>query len=235
MTFDAQRDAEMRRLLKFTFQQAPLRFLRRMMLRWLKGIYKTFPKGCYRYIPDADERSGTSKESDIHIAAKAPWRPDKEEQRPAIIYNRMMTQGNYMGMGAGPNVQEAVLSTNHLQKTKFNAGTILINCVSRVGDEAEHLAWLVYFWASECIDLITKLGFHHIGEPSIGQTSPAPDTLVASSETEWVFCAVTMPYTFQYSWESNPEQQAQIDCIQVDLVDEVNKILQQVIAERGDS
>lgn len=236
MTFDAQRDAEMRRLLKYTFQQAPLRFLRRMMLRWLKGVFKTFPKGCYRYVPNQEEEGGSSKESDIHITSKAPWTPDKEERRPAIIYNRLMTQANYMGLGAGANVQETRLSSNYQQKTKLNAGQIVFNCISRVPEEAEHLAWVVYFWGLESIELITKLGFHHIGEPSIGQTSPTPDTLVASTQSEWAFCPVSFPYTFQYSWESTPESQAQVECIQVDLVDEVNQILQQVIVEReGDS
>jgi len=224
---------EKRRMMIHAFQYSPFRFLRRVMIRWLKEVYAASDDPSYVYLEG--ENKQVHVDSGLIISGKAPFKPDTAELRPAIIYSRENTAGNYRGMGAGANVQTATLSNNYQQKTHLLSGGITLNCCSRTPDEAEHIAWLTWFWLQECKTLITGLGFHSLGEPVIGAVTPAPDALVSTTEPEWVFCPVSFNYSFQYSWESTDKLQAKLESIEVELVDEVETVIQTFLHERGES
>jgi len=178
-----------------SFELAPFRFLRTIFIRWLTGLFSSFPEGQYKYIEN-------SPSSEISIYGAAPIKLDVNENRPCIVFQRLPSHWNNPGFGAGPLVQDTKLGSGQQRKTSLVSGILAFHCCSRVPDEAENLAWLVSFWLAECMPLLTRLRLHNIGQPSVQQVSPAPDALVETSEIEWSVCPVTLPFSFQYSWDS---------------------------------
>lgn len=210
-----------------SFSKAPFRFHRRIMMRWLKSLFSSFEAGEFKFI--ANEYGQHSDESEIAIYAAAPVEFSAEEVRPAIVYQRAPFVNNNLGFGAGAMVQSAQLSQGHLQKTLLTSGNLAFHCLSKVGDEAEELAWMVYFWISECRELLTRTtrAFDY-GNPVVGQVSPAPGTIVQSRNQEWMVCTCSLPVSIQYTWTSTPETQLTVERIQTDLVDEVEQTLQSI-------
>jgi len=79
------------------------------------------------------------------------------------------------------------------------AGNLTFNCLSRVADEAEDLAWLVSSHVWLLRPILMKVGFHDIGQRmQIGSASP-PGQLVQGAPTEEV--TVVPAFTsFQFGW-----------------------------------
>lgn len=223
---NARENARKRADMKRAFANSPFRHTRRIMLRWLKGVFKSFEPGCYRYLGDRDPAN------EIMLTSQAPVKFENEEKRPLIVYQRMPTMWNNPGFGAGPIVQSARLSTGVQRKTSLLSGNIGFHCCSRVPDEAEHLAWIVSFWLRECLPLLTGMQLFQLGTPAIGQVAPAPDSLVQVNQSEWVFCTTSVPYSFQYSWDSSPKEDTRIESIEVELVDEVEDIIQSFLTKK---
>lgn len=180
---------------KSSFGRAPFRNLRKVSLRWLKGVFSTFNVGEYKYIEN-------SPDSEIEIHAAVPVKFDISERRPCIVYQRLHTGWNNPGFGAGPLVQDTRLGSASQRKTSLISGQLGFHCCSKTPDEAEDLAWIVSFWLRECLPLLSRLGFHHLSEPIVHPVTPAPDAIIEVANSEWIICTVALPFSYQYSWNS---------------------------------
>jgi hypothetical protein len=84
------------------------------------------------------------------------------------------------------------------------SGNMTFNCISRVAEEAEQIAWLVsrHFWILRRI--LQKCGFHDIGQrTSIGSVSP-PGALIAGDPGEIRNVPTTVPFHFQWTESVTP-------------------------------
>lgn len=214
--------------MQFAFSQAPIRFLRRVTLRWLQGIFRGFPVGEGQFA----FRGNSDPASELRISGKAPWAPEEQEHRPAIVLTRGGNNWNNSGMGAGVLVQDTQMSQDRMRKTALVSGVYNVNCLAKVGDEAEQLAWIVSFWFAESWELLARCGFHGLGPPMVGQVSPAPDALVQTKRPEWMVCPVTIPHSFQYSWETVPERTAQLEELRIELEDEIEQLVATVVVDK---
>lgn len=170
-----------------SFKYTPLRHVRVLFIRFVQGLFAAAPEGCYRW--DEDEQL-----SEIIIVNESRIDPEIINKRPGITFTRGPVSFYSMGIDDLMSY-EADIS----KKTKgvLIPGTMTINCVSRVPQEAEDLAWVVaeHLWLLR--DLLMKAGFFEIGrQPQIGSPSPAGSIVSNDQGDEFTVVAVSIPYQF---------------------------------------
>lgn len=168
----------------------PLQLFTRVYLLFLQGLFKQFPEGSYRWSDDETL-------SEIVITDQVPIPKDRIEQRPAIVAMR------------GP-AQFANLSLDQMRKVDFKTGakertdlvscTMSLNCIGKMGPEAQRIAWIVMSNVRRFKELLQRNGMHRVGEDvQIGPESPPGSIIAGEGDTEAVLVTVYSPFFFQWT------------------------------------
>jgi hypothetical protein len=166
-----------------------------MFIRFVQGLFYSAPEGCYHW--DEDEQK-----TELTVTNENKLDPEVLHKRPAITFTRGPIQFYSLGMDDLISYEFDIA-----KKTKgvLIPGTMTINCVSRVQQEAEDLAWVVaeHIWLLR--DLLMKAGFFEIGRmPQIGSPSPAGSIVAQDQSDEFVVVPVSIPYQFSRTSSLTP-------------------------------
>ncbi len=178
-----------------SFKYTPLRHVRVMFIRFVQGLFYEAPKGCYHW--DEDEQK-----TEITITNEQKLDPEVVHKRPAITFTRGPV--SFYSLGIDDLLQYEM---DIAKKTKgvLVPGTMAINCVSRVPQECEDLAWVVaeHIWLLR--DLLMRAGFFEIGRmPQIGSPSPAGSIVAKDQGDEFTVVAVSVPWQFSRTSSITP-------------------------------
>lgn len=172
----------------------PLFYFTRVFLLFMQGLFEQFPTGSFKWSFD-------EKLSEIVITDQAPIPRERIEQKPAIVVMR------------GP-AQFANLTLDQLRKYDFTTGakertdlmscTMTINCIAKMGIEAQRIGWIVGRHVRGLKEILLRKGLHKVGEEvSIGPESP-PGTMIVEPDPEWIMVTVYCPFFFQWTESVTP-------------------------------
>jgi len=103
------------------------------------------------------------------------------------------------------NLVSSIGSTGSRRHTDLLQGSFTINCLARLGLEAEKLALLVAKAIKMHRRMLQQAGFFQIGQQiSIGPESPAATIYPGGSDEDYVMVGVTFPCFWQETWNVTP-------------------------------
>jgi hypothetical protein len=170
-----------------SFKYTPLRHVRVLFIRFVQGLFFSAPSGSYHWDPDEEV-------SEIIITNENHLDAETINKRPAINFTRGPCQFYSLGID---DMTKLDMATEKKEKGVLVPGTMTINCISRVQQETEDLAWIVaeHIWLLR--DLLMRAGFFDIGRgEQIGSPSPAGSIVTNDQGSEFVVTPITVPWQF---------------------------------------
>lgn len=104
------------------------------MILWLQGIFKTRPKGSYRWCDDPEI-------SEIIITAQDPYDADRTNRRPNIVVSRTSMSNANTSIGQTMAYSFAQETTTY---TDLMQGNLVITVIAREGLEAQSIAYNLF-------------------------------------------------------------------------------------------
>ena len=179
-------------------------FIKNSALRFLQVVYSENSKGDLRYLHDDEE--GT----EIKIVDQFAYQLDSNDKRPAIVGVRGSINWSNIGMNGG--IQELNFRTGQEKRTDLLTGSVALNCLSRVGLEAEQMASDVFNLFKVFKTTLKKFGFFSISSMSIG-----PEQLIeAQGEADLFMVSVMIQCQVQDRWMIEPKSAAELRKIVVE-------------------
>jgi hypothetical protein len=179
-----------------------------ILLRFLQDFFFQMPVGeqpsLFHFEPDGNVDYQTAeRETEVIITDAGSVGTDAVEKRPAIIVSR----GPFAyGNTSLDHLLGEEGTTGKRTHTDLITGSYVINCVSRLGLEAERLALLVAKSIRIYRRELQKAGFFHIGGAiTIGQESPAGALVGGDSDEDFINVPVMLPVYYQESWTIQPD------------------------------
>ena len=186
--------------------EEPLYHFTRIYLLFLQGLFKQFPEGSYRWSDD-------EKLSEICITDQVPIPRDRIEQRPAIVAMRGPAQFGNIALDQMRTVDKY---TGMKERTDLVACTMSLNCIAKMGPEAQRIGWIVMSRIRGMKELLQRAGMHKVGDDvSVGPES-LPGTMVqGEADTEFVMVTVHSPFFFQWTERVTPADALKLREIEV--------------------
>lgn len=186
---------------------------------FVKDVYLTFLRDFFGQMPARDGlfhfTGNEDPTSELHITDQAAVQKTILEKRPSLILQRGalgwaslgLDQLKDLGVQDGREVHSDLLS-----------GTMTIHCISRVGLEAERLAWNVLFAIKSLKAEMQKRGIFEVGrEGQLGTETP-PGALVGGDvDTHTVDVPVYSPFYVQITWSVKPVKETKLNRIDMRL------------------
>ncbi len=184
-------------------------FVKNTALRFLQIVYAQRPEGDLKYIHDDEE--GTN----IKIVDQYAYQLDSNDMRPAIVGVRGSISWSNVGISSG--LQELNMKTGQEKRTDLMSGSVALNCLSRVGLEAEQMASDVFNLFKSFKTTLTKFGFFTVRSMNIG-----PEQLIqAQGEADLFMVSVLIQCQVQDRWMLEPKSAAELRKVVLEtLVDE---------------
>ncbi len=205
----------------------PLTRYTRLFCRFLQIIFSDFEKGSYHW--DVDTQS-----TDIIISDQSTLSLDAMEKRPAIIVSRGALAFTNVSIDqfAGPLLDKQIngqerftpnlnINTGSERHTDLVSGTIVYNCLSREGIEAQRLAWMSGGYTRTLKKVLIRAGLHRVGENIQYSAESAPGSIVQPDSNEIVMVSVSIPFYFQDTWNVEPEDKLLLKHVDMALRSEV--------------
>jgi len=191
-----------------TIQTVPT-FVKNTALRFLQVVYSEREQGNLRYLHDDEE--GT----EIKIVDQYAYQLDSNDLRPAIVGVRGSISWQNIGLSNG--LQELDFRSGQEKRTDLLTGSVALNCLSRVGLEAEQIASDVFNLFKVFKSTLTKFGFFTVRSMTIG-----PEQLIdGQGEADLFMVSVMMQCQLQDRWMLEPKSAAELRKIVLEtLVDE---------------
>lgn len=207
----------------------PLFHYTRVFARFLQLVFATFDKGSYNW--NEDEAL-----SDIIITDQATIARDVVEKRPAIILSRGSASFGNLALdqfaGPGPlpkkkgedmKYPNEDFQTGVRRYTDLVACTMTYNCLSKVGLEAQRLAWIAMMATRRLKRSLMQAGIHRVGEEIQVGSESAPGAIVQpESDTEIIMVSVGVPFYFQDFWSIGPKDNLLLKNIELALTSSLN-------------
>lgn len=174
-----------------------------VLLKFLQEFFYQMPRNKNLFHFDPGEGWQTDElTSEVIITDSGAMNTDTLEKRPAIIVSR--NQFAYANLGLDNLVK--VTGVNDLRThSDLLQGSFSINCVSKLGLEAEKLALLVTRALKSHRRLLQQAGFFQIGQNiTVGPENPAASIFPGDSDEDYVLVTVTFPCYWQDVWSVNP-------------------------------
>jgi hypothetical protein len=188
--------------------EEPLYHFTRIYLLFLQGLFKQFPEGSYRWSDD-------EKLSEICITDQVPIPRARIEQRPAIVAMRGPAQFGNTSLDQMRNVDS---HTGMKERTDLVACTMSLNCIAKMGPEAQRIAWIVMSNIREMKILLQRAGMHKVGDDvSMNPETPPGAMMQGEGDPEFVMVTVHSPFFFQWTVKSTPADAIKLREIQVHL------------------
>ena len=189
--------------------EEPLYFCTRIYLLFLQGLFEQFESGSYKWADDQNL-------SEVVITDQCPIPREVVERVPAIVTMRGPAQFANLSLDQVRTVDPA---TGAKERTDLIACTMSINCIAKLGPEAQRIGWIVMKHIRTFKDMIQRAGIHKVGdELSMGPESP-PGAMVANDggDAEQVMVTVHSPFFFQWTELSTPINAPQVRGIEARL------------------
>jgi hypothetical protein len=145
----------------------------RALILWLQGVFRTRPKGAYRWDIDPEI-------SEIIITAHDPYESDKTNKRPNIVVSRtQMTNANTsIGQTLSPGIfSESTTYTDLMQ------GNLIITVIAREGLEAQNIAYNLFRLIPVFRGMLNRTGRMTTLPGRMSMTPEMPYADVSSSAT----------------------------------------------------
>ncbi len=171
--------------------EEPLYHFTRIYLLFMQGLFEQFPSGSYRWSDD-------QKLSEIAITDQVPIPRERVEQTPHIVTMRGPAMYSNLSLD---QLRQLDVKTGSKERTDLVACTMSLNCIAKLGPEAQRIAWILMRHIRTFKTTLQRAGMHKIGDDlSMGPESP-PGALVQSDggDAEAVMVTVQSPFFFQWT------------------------------------
>lgn len=171
-----------------SFVYTPLEHVRVLFISFLQGLFAHAPPGSFRWTQDEST-------SELFIRDENPLKVQTTNARPAITLTMGGVQFYSLGMD---DMLYQDLQTGQKTKGVLIPGSISLNCISRVDQEAHNLAWIVseHIWLLR--ELFLKMGFFELGRGvQITPPSAAGSLVQNDGGEEWYCSTAVVPFQFQ--------------------------------------
>lgn len=173
----------------------PLYHFIRVYVLFLQGLFKQFPTGSYKWSDDENL-------SEIVITDQVPIPKDRIEQRPAIVTMRGQAQFGNLTLDQMRTINAR---TGMKERTDLVACTMSLNCIAKMGPEAQRIGWIVMRHIRDFRVMLQRAGFHQIGDNlSIGPESPPGTIISGEGDLEASMVTVFSPFFFQWTERTTP-------------------------------
>ena len=174
----------------------PLLYAQRLYTQFLQGLFNFNPVDCMHWESD-DERS------EIIIRAEAPLDLRTAGKRPAITV--VVGPIQYQGL-AIDQLMFMNMWTERKVHSDLISGHFVVYCLAESDVVAQ---WIAHVVTSDTMVnrrlLESRGGFHQIARPAPSQNSPSPPGgLVQGDPQGLVMVQVNIPFTFQWTWSTEP-------------------------------
>jgi hypothetical protein len=179
----------------------PIVYSMRLYVQYLQGLFNFMPAGSFHWEPN-DEIT------EIVIRGQAPLNTEVVGKRPAITV--VMGPCQYSGIGID-NMLSFDSKTGNRTRTDLLTGFLVVYTLADSDITALRLAHVVAHHTRVDQRLLESPGgFHAIARPSPTINSPSPPgQLVMGDPGQLVMCQVNIPFQIQWTWQTQPKQQAQ--------------------------
>jgi hypothetical protein len=174
----------------------PLNYMVKCFVAFLQTIFESAPPGYFHWKPALEE-------TEITITEENPVKLDTLERKPVISVILGPIQFNGSSMDDLLNVDAKNAQEIH---TDLLPGTISLNCLSKVPQEARFIAWLSArtIWNLRKI-FIRETLIHEVGRKiGISPVSPAGALVTGDTEGEWHVVSVSCPFFLQWTDKVTP-------------------------------
>lgn len=174
----------------------PLNYAVKAFIAFLQTIWEAAPKGYMHWSPLIEE-------TELVITEENPTHMESKEQKPLISVVLGPTRFNGSSLDDLVHVSSENAKEIH---TDLIPGTMTLNCLSRVPQEARFLGWQ----SARNIWILRKLfcresHIHDTGRNiSIGSVSPAGALVQGDTEGEWHNVQVSCPFFLQWTDSVTP-------------------------------
>lgn len=190
--------------------EEPMMWATYLLVRFLQGLFNHMPQGAYRWEPDA-------KTTEITVSDQATVKSEVVAKRPAILVMRGPCQFANLGLD---QLLAMNLLTGERYHTDLISGTFTLQCVSKHGPEAQHVAWLAMRGIREYKRLMQKywvineddgtqsatFGFHKIGDQlSVGGETAPGSVVPGGGDHTYILVPIQVPFFLQWTWRAVPQ------------------------------
>lgn len=175
--------------------EEPLYHATRVYVLFLQGLFKQFTEGQYKWSDDETI-------SEIVITDQVPLPRDRVEQRPAIVVMRGPAQ---FGNTSLDTMRTVDVRTGMKERTDLISCTMSINCIAKMGPEAQRIGWIVMRHLKDFRVMLQRAGFHQLGDQlQIGPESPPGAIMPGEGDPEAVMVTVYSPFYIQWTERVTP-------------------------------
>ena len=170
--------------LRGLFPESPLEYVRTVYCSFVQGLFAAAGPQ-YRWDPDP-------RLSQILITDSDNVNASDLNKRPAVTFKRGPVQS--MNLGINDRLRYDA-STGQVTKSLILPGSMSINVISRVPQEAENLAWVITenMWLHR--QIFMSAGFMDAGRAwVIGAASPAGSLVEGDGGDEWYAVVISSPF-----------------------------------------
>lgn len=186
-------------------------FIKDVYLTFLRDFFAGMPpqQGLFKFTGNEDASS------ELHITDQAAIQKTILEKRPCLIIQRGAIGWAQLGLD---QLKDMAITTGREVHSDLLSGTMTIHCISRVGLEAERLAWNVLFAIKSLKAELQKRGIFEAGrEGQLGTETP-PGALVGGDvDTHTVDVPVYSPFYVQVTWAIRPAKETKLGRIDMQL------------------
>lgn len=176
--------------------EEPLYYRTRVYLLFLQGLFEDFPEGSYKWSNDEEL-------TEIAITDQAPIPRQVIERRPAIVTMRGPAQFANLTLD---QMRKIDTRTGAKERTDIVACTMTVNCIAKLGVEAQRIGWIVMRHLRTFKGMIQKYGnITKVGdEVTIGPESPPGAMVSGEVDPAWSMVTVHSPFFFQWTEVDTP-------------------------------
>jgi hypothetical protein len=174
----------------------PLNYAVTCFVAFLQSIFEEAPEGYFHW-------RLLMEETEIVITEDNPIKIETIERKPVVSVVLGPTRFNGTSLDDLLSVDAKNASETHVD---LLPGTMSLNCMSKVPQEARFIAWLCArtIWNLRKL-FIREAGFHEVGRNiSIGSVSPAGAFVQGDTEGEWHVVPVSCPFFLRWTDKVTP-------------------------------
>lgn len=181
--------------------EEPLYHFTRLYILFLQGLFKQFSEGSYKWSDDEGL-------AEIAITDQCPIPRDRIEARPHIITMRGPAQFANLTLDQMRTIDPR---TGMKERSDLVACTMSLNCIAKMGPEAQRIAWITASMIREMKVLLQRAGMFKVGdELTVGPESPPGAMMSGEGDSEFIMVTVHSPFFFQWTTKSTPLDAVQL-------------------------
>jgi len=166
---------------------------RYIITSFAKDVYLLILRELFRQNQGVFHYSDDPEITKIHIADRFEVPKEMQTFKPTIFLTRGRIGYSNLTID---NLKSMNMNTGTTIHSDLIRGSMVINCVSEEGLEAEHLASIIFTLLESFKQQFMNLRFHHFAVGEILEERP----LQASVDTKLVEVPVTSSFAFPYNW-----------------------------------